>query len=95
LGSWSLDSTAAAAVEKPEMDAGFISDKTHYSAQGINLSHKLPFGQAAYRRVAGHLGNRLKMDGDEASIKAHDACRVGSFAAGVAGADDDNLVFIP
>ena len=89
-----LDSPAPAPVEKPELNACFVRQDPHQAAEGVDLPDKVPLGQAADGRIAGHLGDRLEMDGHQAGAEAHGARRRRGFAAGMPGPDDDDVEIV-
>jgi hypothetical protein len=48
----------------------------------------MPFSQPSYGRIAGHLGDRFKMNCDKAGLQSHGACGTGRFTTGMACAND-------
>jgi hypothetical protein len=53
----------------------------------------MAFGQPADGRISGHLGDRFKMNGNQAGAKTHGAGCESGFAASVSGPDYDNIIF--
>ena len=88
LGPRGLDGAAAAPVQEPELDPGFVGQEAHDAAQGVDLTDEMAFGQAPDGRIAGHLGDRIERDRHQAGLESHSRGREGRFAARVPGADD-------
>ena len=63
LGAWGPDSRATGSVQQTELDADRVGDFTHDSAQGVNLTYKVAFRDAANCRVAGHLSDQIDVQG--------------------------------
>jgi hypothetical protein len=47
------------------LDTRSIDDPSHYTAESVDLSDNVAFGNTADRRVAGHLTDEVKIDGYE------------------------------
>ena len=80
-------------VQGAELDAGEVRQFPHGPAQGVDLFDHVALGQAAHRRVAGHLGHGVEIEVEEEHLEAHAGRGQGPFAAGVARPDDDQIVF--
>jgi hypothetical protein len=85
LGARGPHGWSAGGIEQPKLNAYSVSDFAHDSAQGINFTHQMSLGNAAYRRVAGHLGDKIGIQGKQGGLQAHAGCSHGGFATGVAG----------
>ena len=62
------------------------------AAEGIDFPDEMPLRQASDGRIAGHLGDRFQVDGDQAGPQPHRARRGGRFAPRVTGADNDDVI---
>ena len=91
LGAGRPHGRAARGVEQPELDADGVGDFAHDAAQGVHFADQVSLGNAADRRIAGHLGNEVDVEGVEGGLQAHAGGGHGGFAAGVSGADDDYI----
>jgi hypothetical protein len=91
LGARRPDGRATGSVQQAELDADRVGDFTHDSAQGVNLTYKVAFRDAANRRVAGHLSDQIDVQGEEPRLQAHAGTRYRGLAAGMAGADYDYI----
>src|SRR5262245_17699459 len=85
---------ALGAIEHAELDACLIDVLAHLAAERVNLAHDLPLGDAADRRVAAHGADGVRVHGKQDGAEAHARRREGSFDSRVAGADDDDVVFV-
>ena len=73
------------AVEHTELDGRCVGHLARQSAQGVYFADDLPLRDAAYGRVAAHLGYLVHVHRYQTCPCAHPGCRRGRFAAGVAG----------
>ena len=80
-----------AAIEHAELQRREIGRARHDSAQRVDLARDSAFRDAADRRIARHLADRLERAGDETDARAKTRCGYGCLGAGVAGADDDDV----
>jgi hypothetical protein len=80
-------------IEGAELDAGAVGQVPHDAPQGVDLFHQVAFGQAPHRGVAGHLGHGVQVEIEEQHLEPHAGRGQGPFAAGVAGPDDDQIIF--
>ena len=83
LNSWPL-----AAIQKTELDAGFIRDTPHNAVQRVNLAHQMPLTQTTDSRIAGHHPDPVARHRDQSSIRAHTRGCVGRFGSGMAATDN-------
>ena len=86
------DGRAARAVEDPELDAGGVGEAAHEPAEGVDLPHELPLGEAADRGVAGHPADRGGRRRQERRAPAHPRRGVRGLDPRVPAADDEDLV---
>ena len=54
----------------------------------------MALGDTADSGVAAHLGDEVEVHGDERGLEAHTRGSHGGFAAGVTGADDNDIVLL-
>ena len=92
LGAGALHRRAFAPVQHAELDAGQVGDPTHQAVEGIDLADQMPLAEPANGRIAGHFADGSEAVGDQRRARAHAGGRSGSLAAGMAAADDDNVV---
>ena len=82
---------ALGAVQDPELDAGLVGRRRHRAAQGIDLLDQMPLADAADRRVAAHLPERLDRMRQQQRRRAHARGSERRLGAGMAAADDDDV----
>ena len=73
LSHWARgDQTAGPRLvfNKPKLDAGRVRNFAHHPAQGVDLAHQMTLGNPANRRIAGHLGNQIRVHGDHGGLQA-------------------------
>ncbi len=87
------DRRPARGIEQTELYAHRVRDLSHDAAEGIHLADKMSFGNAAYGRIAGHLRDKIHIEGVESSSQAHARRRHCRFTAGVPRADYDHIEF--
>ena len=58
-----------AAVEHPVLDAGLIGRARHLAAERVELAHKMPLARAADGGVAGHIADRVHIDGEADGVQ--------------------------
>jgi hypothetical protein len=75
------------------VNARCVCDLRHFSAKGVNLSHKVPLGCSANSRIAGHPSNGLAIHRYNKNGRTHSRGRHGCFKASVAGTANDDVVF--
>ncbi len=87
----STDGRTFGAVQKTELDTGFVGQPAHQSIERIDLADEMTLAKPADCGVAGHLAQSIKPMGDQ-SHAGSDPCRgCGSFATGMAPADHDDV----
>ena len=91
LGAGASDGGPFAAVEEAVLDGGRIGDLGHQAAEGVDFADDLALGEAADGGVAGHLGDAFGGDGEQRGPCAEASGGGGGLAAGVAGADDEDV----
>ena len=82
------------AVEDAELDPGLVGGHGHRPAQGIHLLDQVALADAADRRVAAHLAERLDVVGQQQRLAAHARRGQGSLGPGMAAADHDDVEFL-
>ena len=92
LRSRSAHRRTFAAVEQAELDAGGIGDPPHQAVERVDLTYQMALAQPADGGIARH-------DADGLALHRHQrSCRTGpgrggrGLAAGMAAADDDDIV---
>ncbi len=92
LGARAPDGGATRGVEEAELDADGVGDFAHDAAERVDLADEVALGYAADGRVAAHLGDEVEVHGDERGLQAHARRGHGGLAAGVTGADYNDVV---
>ena len=91
LGPRRLDGRPARAIQKAKLDSGPVDDPAHDAAKSIDLADDMAFGDAAYRRITGHLADQIEIDCDERGFTAQARRGRRRLAAGVSGTDHDHI----
>ena len=94
LGPGRTHCGALAGVENPELDAALVGGQRHGTAHGVDLLDQMPLADAADRRVAAHLAQRLNVVGEQQSLAAHAGRSQGGFGARMAPANHDDVKFL-
>ena len=68
LGARAPHSRTFRAVEHSELDGSAVGYQPHVSAQCVNFSNDLAFGDATHGRVTTHLSNLVHVHGDETGL---------------------------
>ena len=92
LGAGGAHGRAFASVEAAELNSGQVDVDGHLATQGVDLLDHMSLTDATDSRVARHLADTVQVDGEEQSLGTHAGGCQGSFGAGVAAADDDDVV---
>ncbi len=92
LGAGAAHGGAFAAIEHFEMDTGSIGGFAHNAIERINLADQMALADAPNCGVAGHRADAGAIMGQEKGARAHARRNASSLGAGVAAADDDNVV---
>ena len=82
----------AAGIEQAELDADRIGDFAHDAAERVDFPDQVTLGDAADGRIAAHLGDQVQVHGDHGRAQANAGAGARGFTAGVAGADDNDVV---
>ena len=91
LGAGAVHGRAFAPVEQPELDGRGVGDDPHRAAQGVDLADNLTLGDAADRRIAAHLPDRVAVHRQKRRAQAHPRGRQGRLDAGMPSPDHDNV----
>ena len=86
------DGRSLARVQRAEMDAGAVDRARHCAAERVDFLREVTLADAADRRVAAHLPERLEILGEQQRARAEPGGRERRFGAGVAAADHDAIV---
>ena len=81
-----------ARIERAKLDPGFVRRDRHRAAERVDLLDEMPFADAADRRVARHLPERLDVVRQQERPAAHPRAGERSLGPGVAAADHNDLV---
>ena len=92
LGAGGAYCRAFAAVEDAPLDAGAVGGACHDAAEGVDFFDKMPLADAANGGVAAHLPDGFDVVGEQQGAGAAAGGGAGGFNAGVATADDKNVV---
>jgi hypothetical protein len=85
---------ALAGIERPKLDPSLIGGFSHQSAEGVNLSYKMPLANPADRRVARHLSERLKLMRKKERPAPHPRTGRGGLRPGVTAAYDNHIEIV-
>jgi len=94
LGAGRVHGRSLGPVEHAELDGAGVDDLAHFASQGVDLADDLPLGHAADGRVAAHLGDGVGVHGQQGRAQAEAGGGEGGLDAGVAGADDGDVVVV-
>ncbi|MPM83984.1 hypothetical protein SDC9_131054 [bioreactor metagenome] len=93
LHPWRADGRALRAAEHAALQKSGVGGLGHFTAQGINLPHKLTFGRSADAGVTGHVAHAVKVDGHNEGGMPESCCGQPRLNAGMPRTDDDNIIF--
>ena len=79
-------------IEHAKLDAGGVGIESHRSAQRVDFTNHVPFGESTYRGITGHLANGIRVLSEEKRLATEAGCRQGGFNASVASPNHDNVV---
>ena len=88
LGSWTPHGRTFRTIEHTKLDGCGISDQSHLSSHGINLTHNLSFGNTTDGRIARHLCNLVHVHGYQTGLCAHVGSSASRFTTGVSSSND-------
>ena len=94
LGPRRADGRPLAGVQLPELDPGGVDVARHLAAQGVDLPDEVPLRQPPDRGIARHQADGVRIDGEEEGGAAHPGRGERRLAAGMAAADNDDVVFL-
>ncbi len=80
-------------VKHTELNSRGISNASHLSAEGVNLSHNLSFCDTTHGRVAAHLSDFVHIHGYKTGLCAHVGRCHSSLATGVSTAYNQYVIF--
>ena len=83
---------APAAVQHLELNAGAVGHDPHHAAHRVQLAHHVPLRDPADRGVARHARGVGEAHGEERGVEAEPDAGAGGLAAGMAGADHDDVI---
>ncbi len=91
LGASRAHGWTLAGVQGPKLNAGAIGGARHRPAQRIDLAHQMTLADAADRRVAAHLPERLDALRQQQRATPHAGSRERGLGAGMAATDHDDV----
>ena len=91
LCAWGFGGGSLGVVEHSELDGGGVGVEGHFASEGVDFADDLSLGDAADGGVAGHLGEVVGVEGEEESGGSESRGGECGLAAGVSGADDDDV----
>src|SRR5213596_2515637 len=86
------DGGALGAIEHAELDRRAIGRPPHDTAEGVDLADHRALRDPADGGIAGHLTDGVEVGGKQENLRTQASRHDGGFGAGVAGADDDDVV---
>ena len=92
LGARRKNRRPFAAVEHTELNGRAVGRPAHLAAQRVNFAYQLPFCRAADRRVARHISYGVQAGTQAQNPRTHARGGQGRLDAGMAGADDGNII---
>ena len=93
LGPEAVDGGALTPVQQAVLDAGGVRRPGHFAPQGVQLPDQVAFSCASDGGVAGHVAYGVQVDGKTDGFLPQPRRSQGGFNAGVACADDGDIVF--
>jgi hypothetical protein len=91
---FSLTCGPAGPVQHAVLDAGAVSHSAHQAVQCVDLAHECTLPDATHGRVAAHFADGVDGLRNQGRARAHSGGGAGRFAAGMAAADDDDVVWV-
>ena len=92
LGTQRVYCRSFGAVQHLGLNKGMVNIHSHFSAQGIDFTHQMPFGAAADIRVAGHHGNRFHAYGKQYGLQSQSGAGQCRFTAGMTGSHHHHII---
>ncbi len=92
LGARPLHGGPLGTVQHAKLDAGAVDGAPHDPVEGVDLAHQMALAETADGGVAGHLADGVGPVGHQQGRGAHARGRRRSLGAGMAAADDDDVV---
>jgi hypothetical protein len=85
------DRRPLAPVQHAELNSRGVSGFAHDSVEGVDFTDEVSFAQAADRRIAGHLADRVTPLGQEQCSSAQTRRRRRCFTAGMTATNDKDI----
>jgi hypothetical protein len=92
LGAGRAHRRSLARIQRAELDAGAVGGARHGAAECVDLAHQVTLADAADRGVAAHRPERLETLREQQRARAHARGGERRLGAGMAAADDDDVV---
>ena len=94
LGARAAHGRALAPVQHPELDAAAIGRPRHHAVERIDLADEMALAEPADRRIAGHHADGLGLMRHQRRARAEPRRSGGGLDAGMAAADDDDVIAV-
>ena len=91
LGAGGAHCRTLGGVEGAELDAADVGGQRHGAAERVHFFYQMTLADAADRRVARHLPQRLDIVGQQQGVAAHARGRQRGFGTGMAAAHHDHV----
>jgi hypothetical protein len=92
LGAGGPNRRAAAGIQKTKLNSDRVRDFAHDAAQSVDFADQVTLGDSANGRITRHLCDQVEIHCDHGCAQAQARTGPGGLAAGMAGADDDDVV---
>jgi hypothetical protein len=93
LGAGRTNCRALGRIQDTKLDTRFVSGYRHCTAQCVYLAHQMSFANTPYRRIAGHLTQRLDVMRQKQGFLTHAGRHKCSLRPGVTTSDDNDIKF--
>src|SRR2546422_4047224 len=81
-------------VQHPELEASHVRRLTHLTTERVNLTDQMTFGQSTDGWIAGHLADRIGIDGQQQRLAPHPGGCQSCFNPSVPRSNHDNVVLL-
>ena len=92
LGAQRVHGRALGTVEHAALQRGIVNRQAHFAAESVHLAHQMPLARAADGGIAGHQRDGVQIEREKQRFHAHARAGERGFAAGMARADDNDIV---
>ena len=88
LGAFGMHRRPLAQVQRAGLQRHTVGGAAHFASQGIDFIHQMAFAGAPDGGVAGHVGQRIQIEGEKHGVHAHARAGQGRFHPRMPGAYD-------